>query len=69
MFQERRRLALDDDRSLVELRKVRFEAGVIEWEVMKWSQQLDTISAQLEEWEDEYRLITRGGRTAGELGA
>lgn len=57
-IQERRRLAAEDDRSLAELRKVRFESGVIEWEVIKWSQQLDTISTQLEEWEKDYKLIS-----------
>ncbi|KAJ1559296.1 hypothetical protein HK405_011203 [Cladochytrium tenue] len=56
---ERRRLAAEDERSLADLRRVRFETSVADWEVARWTQQLDMLQTQLDEWEEEFRLITR----------
>ncbi|KAJ1562900.1 hypothetical protein HK405_006194 [Cladochytrium tenue] len=56
---ERRRLAAEDERSLANIRRVRFETSVADWEVARWTQQLDMLQTQLDEWEEEFRLITR----------
>ncbi|KAJ3219017.1 hypothetical protein HDU67_003007 [Dinochytrium kinnereticum] len=56
---DRRRMATEDEHHLAELRRVRFESAMADWEVAKWDNQVELISRQLEEQESELLLLRK----------
>ncbi|KAI8837576.1 hypothetical protein BC829DRAFT_404949 [Chytridium lagenaria] len=56
---DRKRIASEDEHHLSELRRIRFESTMADWEVLKVENQLQLMSRQLEEIDGELRGITR----------
>ncbi|KAJ3415871.1 hypothetical protein HDV05_003935 [Chytridiales sp. JEL 0842] len=61
---ERRRIALEDDKNLTEMRKLKFDSAMADWEVSKWEHQLELINKQLEEHDAELLMLQQASMMA-----
>ncbi|KAJ3296730.1 hypothetical protein HK104_001291 [Borealophlyctis nickersoniae] len=59
-----KRFQLEDDKQRAELRRVRFEMSMADWEVEKWEHQLELIKKELEEHDKSLALLQQAGKSS-----